>query len=124
MNDRFLRSIMISTCPLVAPTLGLHLPNTTIVFINTKASWSCQFDARPIPTVKWYFNGQEINNPRYSINTTSLGVFSNATRVLSTLTINSTEPEDTGNIKCTAILPNSNISTSTNNIVYCKYLKF
>lgn len=106
---------------LVAPSIGLTLPNTSIVLINTQASWSCQFDARPEPTIKWYLDDVEVSNSRYSINTTVLGIFDNRTRVLTTLMINSTQPEDTGRIKCAAILPNGNITSSVDNIVYREY---
>eukprot|EP00795_Rhopilema_esculentum_P016841 gene16841-8312_t len=102
----------------VPPSIGLKLPNKTVVMVDTKSMLSCQFDARPAPTIKWLLDGKEVNGSRYVINTTTIGVFNDTTRIFTTLLINLTKPVDNGVIQCMAILPNDNTTSSVNHVVY------
>ena len=88
--------------------------------VDTVSVLSCRFEARPAPTVKWLLNDVEMKNSRYSINSTIVGIFQSSFRVVSILTINVTQPQDMGKIQCVGLLPNGNVNSSTDHIVYCK----
>ncbi len=106
----------------VPPTIVTALPAETIVSERSSSRLQCQFDARPIPSIKWFMNNAELNNSRYTVNTTTIGYFNYTYRVLSVLNISNAKPEDTANFACVALLPNMNMTTSTKHIVLCEYL--
>ena len=88
--------------------------------VDTISVLSCRFEARPVPAVKWLLNDVEMKDSRYNINTTIVGIFQSSYHVVSILTINVTQPEDMGKIQCVGLLPNGNVNSSTDHIVYCK----
>ena len=65
------------------------------------ASFTCQANGEPVPTISWYFNGtsvDEANSIKYTISMMSL----NTTTISSTLTIMNVQSSDVGTYTCNA----------------------
>ena len=83
----------------VAPTITTQLMNQT-ENESAIASYTCQADGEPLPTVSWYFNGDPLgptNSTKYLFTDRLL-----TTSVMSVLNIMNLESSDAGTYTCNA----------------------
>ena len=64
------------------------------------ASYTCQADGEPLPTISWYFNGDQLG-PANSTKYMFTGGFQ-ATSIMSVLNIRDLEASDAGTYTCNA----------------------
>ena len=83
----------------VPPTITTQLMNQT-ENESAIASYTCQADGEPLPTISWYFNGDPLgpaNSTKYMFTDRPL-----ATSVMSILNIRDLEASDAGTYTCDA----------------------
>ena len=88
------------------------------IFEGDTFSLTCQATGRPIPSIRWYFNGIPMaNTTDYVISEISL----NPTTTNSTLTVICAQKSDMGTYRCDASNVVSTSSSSTTLIVHGKH---